>query len=331
MRTKICAALAILMLCAGAGRAQEPDTLMLATGGRAFFNYLPVTLAEKIGAFSEQNLKVVINDFQGGPKSIEALVGGSVDMVVATYENTVLLQTKGIQLTAITLINHSLGAAIAIQKKYAKTRKNPADMKGLTFGVTSAGSALQRILLTYVGKGGLKINDVAIIGIGGGSSAVAALQSRKVDGFAHVDPVLTEAMKTGDWEILVDTRTDEGMKLIFGGDIAATAVVTTPDYIKRKPVAAQKFVNAMVRTLKWMNTAPVDEVLAMVPPEFYSDKESYRRALIAQTKIYSQDGIFKPEVIDRTYKSMVEEGLVSASQKVSLSDTFTNEFSEKVK
>lgn len=330
MLKKALAVSALLMVGVIGAKAQT-DTLTLATAGRTFFNYLPVTLAEKIGAFSEQNLKVTINDFQGGSKSIEALVGGSTDMVVATYENTILLQTKGVSLTAVTLINYSLGAVIGIQQRYAQTRKNPADMKGLTFGVTSAGSALQRILLTYLGKGGLKLDDVGVVGIGGGASAVAALQAKRVDGFVHVDPVLTEALKTGDWYVLVDTRTEKGMEYIFGGNIAATAVVTTPAYLKKNPRAAQKFVNAMVRTLKWMTTAPLDVVLAAVPPDFYKDKEDYRRALAAQIKLYSADGVLQPDVIERTYKSMVNEGLVSASQKVSLEDSYTNDLARRAK
>src|SRR5882757_3611210 len=77
-------------------RAQDTDTIAIATGGIALFNYIPIVLAEQIGAFKNENLKVEINDFQGGQRSIEALVGGSVDVAIATYENVPLLQSKGV-------------------------------------------------------------------------------------------------------------------------------------------------------------------------------------------------------------------------------------------
>ena len=123
-----------------AARAQQIDTINIATGGIALFNYVPIVLAEQIGAFKKENLKVEINDFQGGQRSIEALVGGSVDLATATYENVPLLQSKGVTLTTTTLLNRSIGAVIAVTAKHAGV-KEPKDVKGFAFGVSSVGSA----------------------------------------------------------------------------------------------------------------------------------------------------------------------------------------------
>jgi len=105
-------------------RSQEIDTINIATGGIALFNYLPIVLAERIGAFKKENLKVEVNDFQGGQRSVEALVGGSVDVAIATYENVPLLQTKGVTLVTTALINRSIGAVIAVTAR-TRTSKSP--------------------------------------------------------------------------------------------------------------------------------------------------------------------------------------------------------------
>ena len=61
-----------------AQNAEKPK-LTLGVGGKQLLYYLPLTVAEKKGYFKEQGLDVEINDFGGGAKSLQALVGGSVE------------------------------------------------------------------------------------------------------------------------------------------------------------------------------------------------------------------------------------------------------------
>src|ERR1700748_1605697 len=121
-------------LAPAAAQAQQIDTISVATGGIALFNYVPMVLAEQIGAFKKENLKVELSDFQGGQRSIEARVGGSVDVAIATYENAPLLQTKGVTLVTTALLNRSIGAVLAVTNEKAAKVKEPKDVKGFTFG-----------------------------------------------------------------------------------------------------------------------------------------------------------------------------------------------------
>src|SRR5215213_8378305 len=61
--------------------APEKSKVTLGVGGKPLLYYLPLTIAERKGFFKEQGLEVEINDFGGGAKSLQALVGGSVDVV----------------------------------------------------------------------------------------------------------------------------------------------------------------------------------------------------------------------------------------------------------
>ena len=87
-------ALAALTAPAFAQNAEKPK-LTLGVGGKQLLYYLPLTVAEKKGYFKEQGLDVEINDFGGGAKSLQALVGGSVDVVTGAYEHTIRMQAKG--------------------------------------------------------------------------------------------------------------------------------------------------------------------------------------------------------------------------------------------
>jgi NitT/TauT family transport system substrate-binding protein len=323
-------ALLLLATLAGAlpspARAQQIDSVNIATGGIALFNYIPIVLADRIGAFKKENLKVEINDFQGGQRSIEALVGGSVDIAIATYENVPLLQSKGVTLTTTALLNRSIGAVIAVTAKNAGV-KEPKDVKGFAFGVSSVGSATHRILNLYLGKGGLTGDDVSVHTLGGGAGALALIKSGRLDGFVHSEPVVSQALKDGTMKVLVDGRTEAGMKYLYGGYIAATVVLTTPAYIEKKPEVVQKFVNAMVTTLKWMQTATPDEITATVPAEYIGpDKSMYRDAISLQIPIFSADGALRRDELERTIASMRSEGQIKANQKIEVDKTYNDRF-----
>ena len=105
----------------GPARAQtlEKTAVKLGVGGKALLYYLPLTIAERKGFFTEQGLDVEINDFAGGAKSLQALVGGSVDVVTGAYEHTIRMQAKGQDIRAVLELGRFPGIAVGIRKDKA--------------------------------------------------------------------------------------------------------------------------------------------------------------------------------------------------------------------
>src|ERR1700750_2146997 len=88
-------ALALVLAATAHAQAVEKKSLTLGVGGKTSLYYLPLTIAERLGYFKEQGLDVSINDFRGGAQSLQALVGGSADVVTGAYEHTNRMQAKG--------------------------------------------------------------------------------------------------------------------------------------------------------------------------------------------------------------------------------------------
>src|SRR5258708_32267685 len=88
-------ALTISLTGAAHGQAVEKKQVMLAVGGKTALYYLPLTICERLGYFKEQGLDGTINDFRGGAQSLQALVGGSVDVVTGAYWPTIRMQATG--------------------------------------------------------------------------------------------------------------------------------------------------------------------------------------------------------------------------------------------
>jgi NMT1-like family len=95
----------------------------------------------------------------------------------------------------VSIVSLFLGAnlsAIVLGLPPAKARayKGPADLKGMTIGVTGPGGAAENMLRIILKKGGLALTDVTSIGVGSGATAIAAMETGKIQGIVLADPVI---------------------------------------------------------------------------------------------------------------------------------------------
>ncbi len=308
----------------------EKKNITIAVGGKSLFYYLPLTIAERLGYFKEEGLSVEIPDFPGGAKSLQALMGGSADLVSGSFEHTVTMQARGSPVIGIVLQTRYPSIALGLRKERAASYKSPRDLKGLKIGVTAPGSSTNFFVNAILAKGGLKPDDVSIIGVGASSNAVAAMEKGELDGISNLDPVITKLERDNAVVIVVDTRTEEGMKQWYGPDYAAGCIYAKREFIDKNPNTAQAVVNAMVRALRFVKTASADKILEVVPPEYYAgDKETWKAALQKAIPGFSSDGKFSKEGAESVYKvlKLFEPSVMNA--KIDLAKTFDNRFVDK--
>src|SRR5262247_2887725 len=162
------ATVAFALALAGAAQAQgiEKKSLTLAVGGKTALYYLPLTICERLGYFKEQGLDVTINDFRGGAQSLQALVGGSVDVVTGAYEHTIRMQAKGQDIKAVIELGRFPGIVDGVRKDKAASYKSAADLKGMKIGVSAPGSSTNFFVMYMMSKAGLKPADASYIGVG---------------------------------------------------------------------------------------------------------------------------------------------------------------------
>jgi NitT/TauT family transport system substrate-binding protein len=283
-------ALIALLLLVEARAAAAAESLSIAVGGANIVAYLPLTIANKLGYFKEAGIDVTINDVQSGTKMAEALVGGSADIGFGSYEHVLHLRPKGLDIVCIMLINHTYGAVIGLTKERAATYKSPADLKGYRMGVIAPGSALDVALQLFITRGGLTHEDVVSVGVGAGAGAIAAMKSGRLDGISHADPVISRLIQDGDIVPIVDTRTEDGIKYLYNGLFAGSAVLSKESVTNDHAKAVQAFMTQIIRAFRFMKTGPIDQVMALVPAAYYGpDKDIYQRTL---TNNRTNEGVF---------------------------------------
>ena len=231
----------LLPLCAHSQAKPEKPKVSIAVGGKAAFYYLPLTIAERLGYFKDEGLEVEISDFDGGSKALQAVVGGSADVVSGAWENTIDQQPKGLQLQGFVLQGRYPMICVALAKAKAATYKSPKDLKGLKIGVSAPGSSTNRMVLHLLAKDGLKGDDVSIIGVGTSAGVVAAITSGQVDAVSNLDPAIAILENMGAVVLIANTRTAMGTEEVFGSaDMPAGALYAPLNFVSGAKICRGK-------------------------------------------------------------------------------------------
>src|SRR5258708_3199588 len=252
------AAILLAALCATALPASaqqaglEMPKLRLAVGGKPALFYLPLTVTERLGYFRDQGLDLEISDFPGGARALQALIGGSAEVVTGSFEHTIQMQAKNQPIKGIIQLGQFPGYVLAVLAAKAERYRGPADLKGMKIGITAPGSGTHLMVQHFMVRNGLAPTDVSFIGVGAAGSAVAAVQRGEIDAIVNVDPMISLMESQGLIKVVADTRTLDGTRQVFGGLYPAAVLYAGEPFIARNPRTVQALANALVRGLKWI-------------------------------------------------------------------------------
>src|SRR5215475_1420396 len=154
-------------------QALEKTKVTIAVGGKNLLYYLPLSIAEELKYFKAEGLDVEIVDFAGGAKALQAVVGGSADVVSGAFEHTLNMQAKGQPMRAFVLQGRAPQIVLGVSNKSMPNYKSIADLKNKVIGVTAPGSSTNILANFVLGRAGIKPNEVSIVGVGASPGAVA--------------------------------------------------------------------------------------------------------------------------------------------------------------
>ncbi|MBX4903625.1 ABC transporter substrate-binding protein [Rhizobium bangladeshense] len=295
-------------------------------------NNLPFPVAQGLGLYEKEGLEVTVENFaSGGSKTLQALVAGSTDIAVGFYDHTIQMQSQNKAVVAFVQLARNSGLVLAGGKESKFDPAKPETIKGAKVGITSPGSSSDFFVRYYLQRNGLSANDVSLIGVGSGSAAVAALEQGKVDLLVNYDPAATFIEAKGVGNILIDGRSDDGARAIYGGIYPTSVLYATQDYIDENPETIQKVTNATVKALEWMNSHSAEEIVDKLPKEFISgDRDTYVKAVNNAKAIFSNDGRINEEDIKIPLAVLRSFNEKVAAAEIDLTNTYTNEFVGKV-
>ncbi len=328
-RQLIASAAAATAMCSVPPVFASSKSVKIAVGGKALYYYLPISIAESLGYFKDEGLDVEIIDFQGGSRSLQAVVGGSADVVSGAFEHTLSMQARGQAMQAFVLQGRAPQCVFAVSNKTMPDFKSMAELKGKKIGVTAPGSSSHAIAIFILRNAGIEPKDVSFIGVGASAAAVAAMRAGQIDAFVNLDPVIATLEKDNVIRIVADTRVVEESDKIFGGPMVAGCLYAPTRYIKENPDIVQGLTNAVVRANRWLAKATAEDIVKAVPESYFlGNKDIYVTGFLKNRPALSKNGFIPEHAPEISFKSLQIINDKLADFKPDYKAVFTNRFVE---
>jgi NitT/TauT family transport system substrate-binding protein len=305
----------------------ELEEVTLAVGGAAAIVYLPTTLAQQLGYYEEEGISANIQDFDGGSEALQAVLGGSADVVSGFYDHTIQMAAKNQDLTAfVTMLRYP--GLVLLASPNSEGVESVEDLAGGVVGVSAPGSSTHLFLNYLLSKQDMSQDAVSVTGIGTTGTAIAAMEQGDVVAGVLVDPAVSQLRsRNPDLTVLADTRTQEGVQEAFGTDSYPASVLYARDgWIEENPETAAGLARAIQRTLQWIQEHSPEEIVEQMPPQYREEQDIYLEAVENTMAMFSPDGLMQPEgpeaVLEVLSLSVPEVG----DAEIEVDDTYTNEF-----
>ena len=243
MRKLICAVAMMMMVFSVSHSAYAADVrLSTNRSTQAVVN----EVASQKGFFKEQGIDVKVFSESSGSASLQAVIGGSADMGVGLHSRVLQVLAKRIPLCVIGMVQYGLTSKILVPVR-DKTSKTMADLKGkrLAIQVGSGTYVAWRILLKYQG---LKEKDYIVKNLKT-RLIPATFQAGSIDVAVAWEPYASIMVSKGLARVLISN--DEWSKV--GKIVYPVFLYANCDWVKKNKATTQKFVNAWLKAIKFIN------------------------------------------------------------------------------
>ena len=278
-------------------------------------------LAQKLGFFEKEGLSVDLQEIAGAGKAMEALLAGSADSIVGTYEQAIQVRAMGKPVVAyLQLTNcHCLAMVAAPGKRIIDVRS----LKGKVIGVAAPGGQMQNFAMRLLEQAGLQGTDVSFAAIGVGPSALVAIESGKVDaGVVLANTLVPLRQRHPEAVTLAETFSLEGNRRVFGTDgYPSMALLGQAEWLRANPDLAGRLVRALRATVVWIHANPPEAVQAKLGVGNLD-------ALRLHLPRYDLNGQFQLEQARTVLEFLAKNNAAVREAKINLPQTFTNQFAQ---
>lgn len=304
----------------------------LAVAGKASFYYFPLVVAEQLGFFEAEGIALEIVDFPSSVRAQQALVSGNADVVCGAFEHLINLHSKNQYVQSFVALGRAPQMAMGVSVKNMPSYKRLTDLRGKKIGIAAPGTGTNIMADLLLQRAGLQQSDVSYIGVGTTTGAISAIRSGQIDAICNLEPAMTQLELKGDITIVADSRTLRGTKAIFGGDMPGACLFALPDYVQKNRLVIQAMTHAIVRALKWLQTAgPRDLIRGMPEATFLGDRGLFLATYQNLRESISLDGVTNDEAAKLSLKVMSNFDAAVKAERLDISKTYTNMFAKLAK
>ena len=317
----------LLAGCGGKGENRKIKIAFIGSGLQT--QQMPVILAQQLGYYKDEGLDVTLESLSSNTKTMQSLVGGSVDAAAVAYSQTIQMAVEGQRIRAFFVMVSRNSVFLVVSPAATGRIKRIEDLKGATIGVPSPGAPNHLFVNYHLTKHGVQPSEVTAVGVGVGASAVAAFESGRIDASAVAggDHLLL-LKRHPNLRILAENSTPEGMRSTYGAEtFAGSSLAAKQEWLDQNPEQSRRLARALLRTQQWIATHSPEKIREQLPEAMHSQDAALDVQIIAWSlAAFNPDGRMAsstPEVSRRYLDATIEK---VRDAKIDLAATWTNEY-----
>ena len=245
-------AVAVVALSFFAAAPQAAEKLRVGTPEPTAFVFSPINVAIETGILKKHGLEAERFDFAGGAKLHQAMVAGSLDIIIGTGSD-ILFLAQGARERAVAAYANDLNSLSLVVRGDDERIKTVDDLKGKTIGTTTAGSFTTWISKTIAKNRGWGPDGFQPAYLGSMSSMIAGLMSKNVDAIVGTTSQALVLEQQGRARVLVKA----GDEIT---DFIADMVYASEPMMKERPDELRRFLRAWFETIAFMKANKAETV-----------------------------------------------------------------------
>lgn len=194
----------------------------------------PVWVAKEKGFFEKQGLDVNLVYIPGGPRSVMAMLGGSVQFVIHSAMPSLEAYIGGADTVLVGSSMNRLDHYLVVPSGI----NTPHDLRGKIIGISTLGSLTDVAIREALRLNGLSEREVTILGTGDLGARLAALRTGTIQGTLLIGAQAVAAVKMG-FKLLIDFS-----KLPI--EVSTSSVLSRRAYVAKNHETTLKFLRAWV-------------------------------------------------------------------------------------
>ena len=213
---------------------------------------IPINVGDRLGIFKKHGIDLKIIDFAGGPKMIQAMTAGDIDIADGAGTEMAFI-AKGVPMLAVCEVSGPF-SFLSIGVPWDSPIKSVTALKGAKVGVSTAGSLTEWLVRELSIKEGWGHDGITTVAIGNATATIVAVfREHLVDADLGVTSQFLNMEDKQIGRLLLPVSDYEG-------PAAAGTLDASKHLIDTNPGALRAFIAAWIETVDYMRAHKAETV-----------------------------------------------------------------------
>jgi len=250
----------------------------LHVGFNGFYGAAPLYVAQDAGIFRKHGFTLEMIFIAGGSLSTQALIGGSLELLMTGGPPVINAYLRGARLKIIGGVTNILPYVLISGGRITSSEQ----LRGKRIGISRFGSNTDFVVRLALGNLGLTPADVTVLQVGGSQSRLVALKAGSIDATVLSPEEALAAQKLG-----LNPLLDFVAK---GVEFPHVNIVAREEYLQMQAPLVRRFMTAYLEAIRFFKSRKEEAIRKMMVLSQLNDREIAEKAYDVYSRSLPDDG-----------------------------------------